>query len=140
MISNKAAYMNDETWEKVVKLVAPGIRKVKVINVACVLNILLYIYLTIHICPSKYLQMICYLPKWWPSLTYDGLKSCVNVTEGIFFLHRRGSRLGSRRLGQVISIKHVINSWQIRTSLRQGISWIYHSGSFMDISPNGSSS
>ena len=31
---NKAAYMDDETWEKVVKLVSPCIRKTKVRNVA----------------------------------------------------------------------------------------------------------
>ena len=31
---NKSAYMDDNTWEKVVKVVAPGIRKMKVINVA----------------------------------------------------------------------------------------------------------
>ena len=38
---------------KVVIVVAPVIRKMKVINVACDLNILLSIYLIIHICPSK---------------------------------------------------------------------------------------
>ena len=27
MITNKASYMDDETWAKVVKVVAPGIRK-----------------------------------------------------------------------------------------------------------------
>ena len=31
--------MDDETWLKVVKVVAPGIRKIKVSNVACVLPI-----------------------------------------------------------------------------------------------------
>ena len=36
VIPNKAAYMDDETWVKVVKLIAPGIRKMKVSNVACV--------------------------------------------------------------------------------------------------------
>ena len=34
VIPNKAAYMDDETWEKVVKLVAPCIRKMAVRNVA----------------------------------------------------------------------------------------------------------
>ena len=53
VIPNKAAYMYDETWEKVVKVVAPGIRKFKVSNAACVLTILFSIYLTIHLCPSK---------------------------------------------------------------------------------------
>ena len=33
VIPNKAAYMDDETWEKVVKVVAPGIRKMMVRNV-----------------------------------------------------------------------------------------------------------
>ena len=36
VIPNKAAYMDDETWAKLVKMVAPGIRKMKVSNVACV--------------------------------------------------------------------------------------------------------
>ena len=45
--------MDGETWVKVVKVVAPGIRKMKVSNVACVLPILLSIYLTLHIYPSK---------------------------------------------------------------------------------------
>ena len=39
VIPNKAAYMDDKTWENVVKLVAPGIRKMAVINVAFVCSI-----------------------------------------------------------------------------------------------------
>ena len=54
LIPNKAAYMDDETWAKLVKMVAPGIRKMKVSNVACVFPILFSIYLTIHLCPSKF--------------------------------------------------------------------------------------
>ena len=54
MIPNKAAYTDDETWEKVIKVVAPGIIKIKVINVSCVFLILFYIYLTLHICISKF--------------------------------------------------------------------------------------
>ena len=53
VIPNKAAYMDDETWVKVVKVVDPGIRKMKVSNVAFVFPILFSIYLTFHICPSK---------------------------------------------------------------------------------------
>ena len=34
VIPKKAAYMDDETWAKVVKVVDPGIRKMAVINVA----------------------------------------------------------------------------------------------------------
>ena len=34
VIPNKAAYMDDETWAKVVKVVAPGIRKMTVRNAA----------------------------------------------------------------------------------------------------------
>ena len=33
-IPNKSAYMDHKTWEKVVKLLAPGIRKMEMINVA----------------------------------------------------------------------------------------------------------
>ena len=54
MITNKAAYMDDETWVKSVKVVAPGISKMKVINIACVLPILFLIYLTLHLCHSKF--------------------------------------------------------------------------------------
>ena len=36
VITNKAAYMDDYNLAKVVKLVAPGIRKMNVSNVACV--------------------------------------------------------------------------------------------------------
>ena len=39
MIPNKSAYMDDDTWVKVTKVVAPGIRKMKVSNVACMLPI-----------------------------------------------------------------------------------------------------
>ena len=53
VITNKAVYMDDETWEKVVKLVAPDIRKMKVRNFSCVLPILLSINLALHICISK---------------------------------------------------------------------------------------
>ena len=53
MITNKVAYMDDKTSEKVLKVVAPGIRKMKVSNVDCVLPILLSIYLNIHLCTSK---------------------------------------------------------------------------------------
>ena len=53
MIPNKAEYINDESWSNVVKLVAPGIRKMKGSNFACVFPILFSIYLTIHICSSK---------------------------------------------------------------------------------------
>ena len=53
MIPNKSSYMDDETWVKVMKVVAPGIRKIRVSNVACVFPILFSIYLTIHIYPSK---------------------------------------------------------------------------------------
>ena len=53
MIPNKEAYMDDETWEKVLKVVAPGIIKMKVINVACVFPVLFYIYITLRLCTSK---------------------------------------------------------------------------------------
>ena len=36
VILKKSAYMDDETWAKMVKVVAPGIIKMKVGNVACV--------------------------------------------------------------------------------------------------------
>ena len=36
VIPNKAAYMDDETWVKVVKVVAPDIRKMSLSNVSFV--------------------------------------------------------------------------------------------------------
>ena len=46
MIPKKLEYMDDKTWAKVVKVVAPVIRKIRVKNVvACVLPILFYIYI-----------------------------------------------------------------------------------------------
>ena len=50
VIPKKLEYMDDKTWAKVVKVVAPAIRKMKVSNVACVW-IFYFIYL--------YLQIIC---------------------------------------------------------------------------------
>ena len=54
VIPKKVAYMDDETWLKVVKVVALGIIKMKVSNVACVFPILFSIYLTLHLFPSKF--------------------------------------------------------------------------------------
>ena len=53
VIPKKAAYMDDETWARVVKVVAPGIRKMAVRNVAFVCSNLFYSYLTLHLCSSK---------------------------------------------------------------------------------------
>ena len=53
VIPKKSSYMDDETWDKVVKVLSPGIRTIKVRNVAYVIPILLYIYINIHLCPSK---------------------------------------------------------------------------------------
>ena len=54
VIPKKSAYMDDEIWENVLKVVDPGIRKIKVSNVACVLPIIFTIYLTLHIYPSNF--------------------------------------------------------------------------------------
>ena len=54
VIPNQAEYMDDDTWANVVKVLTPGIRKMKVSNVAYVFPILFSIYLTIHMCPSKF--------------------------------------------------------------------------------------
>ena len=54
VIPNKAAYMDEKTWAKVVKVVDPGIRKMAASNVAFVCSILLSTYLTLHLCYSKF--------------------------------------------------------------------------------------
>ena len=53
VIPIKSAYMDDETWAKVVKVVAPGIRKMAVSNVDFVCSILFSTYLTLHFSSSK---------------------------------------------------------------------------------------
>ena len=44
--------MDDETWAKVVKVVAYGIRKMTVSNVAFVCSILFSTYIALHLCYS----------------------------------------------------------------------------------------
>ena len=44
VIPSKAEYMDDDTWTNVVKVVAPGIRKMEVSNVACVF-LFYYLYI-----------------------------------------------------------------------------------------------
>ena len=63
MIPNKAAYMDDKTWVKEVKVVVPGIRKMEVRNVAFVCFILFSTYLTIDLCSSKLSVDDLLLPK-----------------------------------------------------------------------------
>ena len=46
--------MDAKNWAKVVKVVASGIIKMKVGNFACVLPILFSLYITLHICPSRF--------------------------------------------------------------------------------------
>ena len=52
VITNKAAYMDDKTWAKVVKVLASGIRKMAAINPAF-LSILFSNDITLHICFPK---------------------------------------------------------------------------------------
>ena len=56
VIPNKAQYMDDETWDKLVKVVSPGIRKTKVRNFAGV-----FAYFILYISNYLYLplQIIC---------------------------------------------------------------------------------
>ena len=85
VIPKKAAYMYDDTWTKVVKMVAHGIRKMKVSNVSCVFPFSFSIYkLSISVSPNS-LQMIYYFPKWWSFLTYYIFKYHVNVTDALVF-------------------------------------------------------
>ena len=46
--------MDDETWAKVVKVVAPGIRKMAVSNVAFFCSNIFSTYLTLQLCSSKF--------------------------------------------------------------------------------------
>ena len=53
VIPSKPEYMDDETWSKVMKVVAPGIRKMAERNVGFFCSILFSIYLTLHLIYSK---------------------------------------------------------------------------------------
>ena len=53
VILKKLEYMDDETWAKVVKVLAPGIRKITVSNVAFVCSILFFTYINLHLCSPK---------------------------------------------------------------------------------------
>ena len=55
--------MDDKTWAKVVKVVAPDIRKMAVRNVAFFYFILFSNYLTIHLCSYKLSADDLLLPK-----------------------------------------------------------------------------
>ena len=57
MITKKAAYMDDDTWENVVKVFVPSIIKINVSNVAYLF--LYYYYLYIYKSPCLSLQIIC---------------------------------------------------------------------------------
>ena len=50
VLPKKVSYIDDKTWVKVVKVVAPGIRKNLVRNIAFVCSILFSTYLTLHLC------------------------------------------------------------------------------------------
>ena len=56
--------MDDETWEKVVKVVAPSIRKMAVSNVDFVCSSLFSTYLSLYLCPYRFGQMIRDFSKW----------------------------------------------------------------------------
>ena len=53
VIPNKVANTDYKTWAKVVKVVAPGIRKVVVTNVDFFPSTIFSNYLTLQLCPSK---------------------------------------------------------------------------------------
>ena len=63
VIPKKSAYMDDKTWEKVVKLVALDIRKMTVRNFAFGCYILSSNYLTLHLCSSYLSADYLLLPK-----------------------------------------------------------------------------
>ena len=63
VIPNRASYMDEKTWVEVVKLVAPGIRKMVVSNVAFFCYILFSNYITVHLCSSKFSADDSCLPK-----------------------------------------------------------------------------
>ena len=54
VIPKKSSQKDNETWENVVKVVASGIIKMKLSNLACALRISFSIYLSIHIFLSKF--------------------------------------------------------------------------------------
>ena len=63
VITSKAAYMDDDNWAQVVKVVARGIRKMSLINIYLFCSVLFSTYTTLHICPSKLYAGDSRLPK-----------------------------------------------------------------------------
>ena len=139
VITDKAAYTDDETWAKVVKVVDPGIRKIKVSNVACVLPIIFTIYLTLHIYPSNFSE-------------YDTWSLYVVGIPHILWLQL----LCECHLGPLSFVKDMVNIWKEeavtsafnqahdklqanRTILIQGSSWRWRGRRFMNISHIGRS-
>ena len=43
--------------------------------------------------------MICYLPKWWSFLTYDGFKSHMNVTYSLKTFAEERIKVGKEEAG-----------------------------------------
>ena len=43
--------------------------------------------------------MICEIPKWWSFLTYDGLKSHVNVTDALDYFSEERIKVGNEEGG-----------------------------------------
>ena len=72
VLMNENAYMDDETWERVVDILAPALRKLKVIKE--------------H-------------PDWWTLLTYDGFKSHVNVNTALKTFHDNKIRVVKEEAG-----------------------------------------
>eukprot|EP00957_Ditylum_brightwellii_P060836 4618680-Ditylum_brightwellii.AAC.1 len=85
--------MDDDTWLKVVEILAPAIRKMKGIRD--------------H-------------PDWYCNLMYDGFKSHVNVTRALEIFAEKKFMLLKRRAVQVIQIKAMIRCRQCQTSKQQG--------------------
>ena len=139
VIPDKSSYMDDDTWVKVVKVVAPGIRKMNISNLLVFFPFILYIsnspYMSLQIIFKLF---VIFKSGGHSSHIMDSSIMSISLMPSKI-LHRRGSRLASRRLLQALSIERMINSRRIRTRLKQVSSCIWHGRRFVDGSTSGSS-
>ena len=125
--------MNDETWEKLVKVASPNIRKIKMSNVSCV-----FFYFTLYISDSSYLSLQSLFILYFISISCGNSLHIMALSltwmslMPLIFFQRRWSRLGRMRLGKSFSIRRMINFRQNRTRFRQGSCWRWRGVRLMD--------
>ena len=82
--------------------------------------------------------MISEIPKWWSFLTYDGLKSHVNVTDALDYFAEERIKVGNEE-GGTSNFNQAYDKFQAKQDKAQkGSSWSWQNGRFIDGSTSGS--